>query len=89
MSSTYHPESDGTTEHANQTLIQMIHELVNLKQTDWVQKIATIEFTLNCMRSDLTRFSPFFLNTGCMPCLMVWNSTSKSEFPTVHNFMLQ
>ncbi|KAJ2911785.1 hypothetical protein MD484_g8628, partial [Candolleomyces efflorescens] len=89
MSSAYHPESDGATERANRTLVQMLRELVNSKQTDWVHKLAAIEFALNSASSESTGFSPFFLNSGRTPRAMIWNSAPSSEFPAVRNFALQ
>ncbi|KAJ2917183.1 hypothetical protein MD484_g3247, partial [Candolleomyces efflorescens] len=89
MSSAYHPETDGATERANRTLVQMLRELVNEKQTDWVHKLPAIEFALNSASSETTGFSPFFLNTGRMPRSMIWNSAPSSEFPAVRNFALQ
>lgn len=88
MSSAYHPETDGATERANRTLVQMLRELVNNRQTDWAFKLPAIEFALNSARSDSTGFSPFFLNHGRMPRAMVWNSAPQSEFPAVRNFAL-
>ncbi|KAJ3529364.1 hypothetical protein NMY22_g9024 [Coprinellus aureogranulatus] len=88
LSSAYHPETDGATERANRTMVQMIRELVNSRQTDWVHKLAAIEFALNSARSDSTGFSPFFLNHGRTPRAMVWNSAPQSEFPAVRNFAL-
>ncbi|KAJ3500417.1 hypothetical protein NMY22_g19268 [Coprinellus aureogranulatus] len=88
MSSAYHPETDGATERANRTMVQMIRELVNSKQTDWAFKLPVIKFALNSAHSDSTGFSPFFLNHGRMPRAMVWNSAPQSEFPAVRNFAL-
>lgn len=89
MSSAYHPETDGLTERANRTAVQMLRELVNDKQTDWVQCLPAVEFALNSARSESTGFSPFYLNTGRMPRSMIWNSAGSSEFPAVRNFALQ
>ena len=47
MSSAYHPETDGSTERANRTITQMLRQCVDPKQTDWVSKLAAIEFALN------------------------------------------
>jgi hypothetical protein len=47
MSSAYHPQSDGATERANKTLMQMLRQCVNAKQKDWVSKLPAIEFAIN------------------------------------------
>jgi transposase InsO family protein len=67
MSSAYHPESDGGTERANRTVTQMLRQCIQPNQRDWVSKLPAIEFAINSARSESTGFSPFFLNTGCMP----------------------
>jgi len=84
LSSSYHPQTDGTTERANRTMTQMLRQCVSLSQRDWVTKLPAIEFAMNCARSETTGFSPFFLNYGRMPRPMIWNA--KSEFPGVRIF---
>ena len=64
MSSTYHPEMDGSTERANQTIGQMLRSCIGLTQKDWVLRLPAIEFAINLARSESTGYSPFFLNTG-------------------------
>ena len=83
MSSTYHPETDGTTEHANWTITQMICQCVAADQKDWVLKLPGIEFAINSARSESTGYSPFFSNTSCNPRAMIWNSPSDSTYPGV------
>ena len=67
MSSAYHPETDGSTEQANQTVTQMVRQCINNKQTDWISKLPAIEFAINSARSESTGFAPFFFNTRWMP----------------------
>jgi hypothetical protein len=47
MSSAYHPQSDGATESANKTLMQMLRQCIDAKQKDWVSKLPAIEFAIN------------------------------------------
>jgi hypothetical protein len=89
MSSTYHPKSDGSTEHTNRTVTQMLRQCVDNKQTDWVSKLPAIQFAINSARSESTGFAPFFLNNGRMPRLMIWNSPPSSEFSDICSFALQ
>jgi len=42
MSSAYHPQTDGSTERANRTVMQMLRQCINPKQTDWVAKLPAI-----------------------------------------------
>ena len=64
MSSAYHPETDGSTERANQTVTQMLRQCIGEKQNDWVAKLPAIEFAINSARSESTGYAPFFLNMG-------------------------
>jgi len=59
MSSTYHPETDGATEHANCTIIQMLHQCIGDKQRDWVAKLPAVEFMINSSRSESTGYASF------------------------------
>ena len=89
MSSAYYPQTNGSTEQANQTVTQMLRQCVNEKQADWVLKLPAIEFAINSARYGSTSYSPFFLNSGQMPWPMIWDSASKTEFLLVQNFALQ
>ena len=87
MSSAYHPEMDGSTEHTNRTITQMLWQCVNSKQTDWVAKLLSIEFALNSAQSKSMGYAPFFLNTRRMPRSMIWSK--KDEYLSVRNFAQQ
>ncbi|EPS95032.1 hypothetical protein FOMPIDRAFT_1086358, partial [Fomitopsis schrenkii] len=56
---------------ANCTITQMLRQCVSPTQKDWVLRLPGIEFALNLACSESTRFALFFLNTGCMPRLMI------------------
>ncbi|KAF7375484.1 DNA/RNA polymerase [Mycena sanguinolenta] len=84
MSSAYHPQSDGATERANRTMVQMLRSCISPNQKDWVKRLPGIEFAMNSARSETTGFSPFFLNTGQMPQPMIWDA--QSEYPGVRVF---
>jgi len=83
MSSAYHPETDGSTEQGNHTIGQMLRSCIGPTQKDWVSKLPTIEFAINIARSESTGYSPFFLNTGRMPRVMIWDAPEKDEYPSV------
>ncbi|KAJ3556748.1 hypothetical protein NP233_g11909 [Leucocoprinus birnbaumii] len=86
MSSAYHPESDGSTERANRTIVQMLRQCVAPDQKNWVSKLPAIEFAINSARSEVTGYAPFFLNHGQMPRSLIWNSPTQSEYPGVRVF---
>lgn len=84
MSSSYHPQSDGTTAHANQTMTQMLHQCVSSNQKDWVTRLPAIEFAMNSTSSQTTGYAPFVLNYGQMPQSMIW--PSNTEYSGVRKF---
>jgi hypothetical protein len=47
MLSAYHPETDGATERANRTIVQMLRQCISDKQKDWIAKLPAIEFAIN------------------------------------------
>ena len=62
MSSVFHPQTNGTTEHANRTVTQMIRQCIRPDQKDWAIKLLAVEFAIDSARSSTTGFSPFQLN---------------------------
>jgi hypothetical protein len=86
MSSAYHPQLDGATERANRTIGQMLHSCISSTQQDWVSKLPAIEFAINVSRSETTGYAPFFLNSGRIPRMFVWNDANSDEYPSVRAF---
>jgi hypothetical protein len=64
MSTAYYPQTDGTTEHANCTISQILCSIIHPNQMDWVAKLPAVEFTMNSSISASTGYSPFELNYG-------------------------
>ena len=64
MSTAYHPQTDGQTERANRTLEEMLRSVVNFKQSDWDEHLATAELAINNAKQTSTGFTPFRLNYG-------------------------
>lgn len=50
----YHPESDGSTERANRTIVQTLRQRITPDQKNWVTKLSAIEFAINSARSEVT-----------------------------------
>jgi hypothetical protein len=63
----YHPKSNGQTEHINQELEQYLHIFVNERQDDWDEWLLMVEFTYNNHIHTSTKHTPFFADTGCHP----------------------
>jgi len=67
MSSAYHPQSDGKTEHLNQTMETFLRCFVNACPTKWFQWLPLAEFWYNtCDHSAIGR-SPFEALYGYAP----------------------
>ena len=43
MSTSFHPETDGSSERSNKTLIESLRHYVNIRQTDWVEHLVHVE----------------------------------------------
>ena len=68
-SSSFHPESDGQTEHLNAVLEQYLRQFMSFHQDDWADWLPLAEFASNNAKSETTGMSPFFANYGFNPLL--------------------
>ena len=71
FTSGYHPEGDGQTERANQTLEQYLQMYCNYQQDNWSDLLPLAEFAYNNAPSTTTGVSPFFANKGYHPNISV------------------
>jgi hypothetical protein len=71
FTSGYHPEGDGQTERANQTLEQYLRIYCNYQQDNWSELLPLAEFAYNNAPSATTGVSPFFANKGYHPNLSI------------------
>ena len=71
FTSGYHPEADGQTERANQTLEQYIRMYTSYQQDDWDRLLPLAEFAYNNAPNASTGVSPFFANKGYHPSLTI------------------
>ena len=68
MSTPYHPQSDGQTERANRTLVQMLRVFCqSAGGPAWASQLPFLEFAYNDAEQASTGKSPFFLNYGRHP----------------------
>jgi len=70
MSTSFHPQTDGQTEHANHSIGQILQSVVNPDQKNWVNKIDMVEFTINASVLATMGYSPFKLNYGYTPSMI-------------------
>ena len=47
MSTSYHPETDGSSEHSNKTVIEALRHYVNVRQSDWAEHLIHAETVFN------------------------------------------
>ncbi|KIO07510.1 hypothetical protein M404DRAFT_41338, partial [Pisolithus tinctorius Marx 270] len=64
----------------------MLRCCIGPNQRDWVSRIPVIKFAINNATSESTGYTPFFLNTGWMPCRMIWDAPKEDEYPSVRVF---
>ena len=64
LSTAYQPETDGSTERANQSLEEYLRFFTNYHQSDWAEWLPIAEFALNNRTSSATNTSPFFAEHG-------------------------
>jgi len=67
MSSSYHPETDGASEHTNKTVNQMLWYHVERNQQGWVRALPLVRFNIMNMINKSTGFSSFQLRMGRSP----------------------
>ena len=67
----YHPQSNGSCERFNQTLISMLGTLENEVKSKWPELVSTLVHAYNCTKSNATGYSPFYLMFGRQPRLPI------------------
>jgi hypothetical protein len=70
MSTSFHPQTDGQTEHANRNVGQIFRTVVRHNQKDWIDRVDLTEFAINTSISKTTKYAPFELNGGYMPSMI-------------------
>jgi hypothetical protein len=86
MSTSFHPQTDGSSERAIRNVTQILHAIVDPTQRDWVYLLPMIEFAINSSISASTGFAPFELNYGYIP-RMGGIEPEPTEYPGVRDFV--
>ncbi|KAF7783245.1 hypothetical protein Agabi119p4_2621 [Agaricus bisporus var. burnettii] len=68
-SSAFHPQTDGSSERTNKTVIQCLRFFVDRNQKGWVNALPRVRFNIMSSINASTRFSGFQLKTGFSPRL--------------------
>ena len=69
MLTAYHPQTDGASERAIQTMSQVLRAVVDDYQVNWVEQLPMVEFVMNSAVNSSTGYAPFEANYGWMPRL--------------------
>jgi len=67
MSTAFHPQTDGQTEHLNQTIEAYLRAFVGHEQDNWVGLLPMAEFAYNNSITMGNGMSPFYANYGFHP----------------------
>lgn len=67
MSSAFHPQTDGSSERTNKTVVQSLRYYVDRNQKGWVKALPHVRFTYMNTTNASTGLSPFQLRLGCSP----------------------
>jgi hypothetical protein len=67
MSTTGHPQTDGQTENANKTLLQILRCYAGKNPRNWDELLAIAELAYNSQKQASTGKSPFYCNHGREP----------------------
>src|SRR5204862_2691517 len=58
MSTSFHPETDGSSERSNKTMIEALRHYVNLRHSDWAEHLIHVEAAMNNSVNATTGKSP-------------------------------
>ena len=67
MSTSYHPETDGSSEHTNKMVNQSICFFIDWNQKGWVKALPILHFNMMSTINKFTGFIPFQLRMGQTP----------------------
>ena len=67
LSAAHHPQTDGQSERAIQTLLQLIRIFANQNQNEWEDLLPMLQFSLNDAFCESTRSTPFRVLFGHDP----------------------
>ena len=86
MSTSFHPETDGSSERSNKTLIESLRHYVNERQTDWADHLIAVEMCMNNSKNATTGKAPTELLFGA-PIRLTPPVRTSNTVPAVTNFL--
>jgi len=69
FSTSYHPQSQGSVERANRSIINLMRNFVNSKQTDWDLYVSPLTYALNSSDNSPLGYSAYMLVFGRVPTM--------------------
>jgi uncharacterized protein YuzE len=87
MSTSFHPETDGSSERSNKTAIESIRHYVSVRQHDWSEHLIHVELAMNNSVNATTGMTPTELLYGTPIRLVPHPVNTLSEFPAVTEFL--
>jgi hypothetical protein len=91
MSTSYHPETDGSSERTNKTVNQAIRYHVDNNQKGWLAKLPRVRFAIMNTVNASTGFSGFQLKTGrsprIIPPIVPLSENATAEQTTAHEII--
>src|SRR5947207_1169749 len=88
MSTAFHSQTDGSTEIANKTIIQILRNWVSTKQDNWVQHLPLVAYAINISTNDTTKMLSFYLRYGHQPIMSSFNYHQTGRFTTSSTYLL-
>jgi hypothetical protein len=90
LSTAYHPQTDGQTEHVNQELEGYLRQWVNYRQDNWDELLPIAEFSYNNKKvHSSTQQTPFMVDMGRNPRMGFEPHAHRSEMEDVNEFVNQ
>src|SRR5436305_11066436 len=86
MSTTFHPQTDRSTEITNKTIIQILRNWVSAKQDNWVHYLLLVTYAINISTNDTIKMSPFYLKYSHQPKFLP-DSYIKTSIPTTDKYL--
>jgi hypothetical protein len=79
ISSAYHPQTDGQSERANQSVEQYLRLYVNEQQDDWAKWLPMAQYTHNSWKNSTTQRAPYQALIGYIPLAHQRHNTSSVD----------
>ena len=87
MSTSFHPETDGSSERSNKTVIESLRHYANVRQSDWADHLIHVETAMNNSINATTGMTPTELLYGTPVRLFPRPINTNSNTPAVTEFL--